>query len=229
MNQSASFSGFSRKLYWLSALLVFQALLLRSIALPETFPVFPDIENASSRLGTWNIVGDEVLDAATQALLQPDISVVRRYRNTNQQQEASLFIGYFKSTQPNHPGPHSPSVCLPASGWKEIRTRQLTLGVPGGDNFQLNEYLLRKGEQRLIVYYWYQNLKRTWASEVWAKVFMLPDFYRYRRTDVALVRVTAIAADSNAEPTMEAARDLAIQAYRATKIAFTASAREPQS
>lgn len=229
MNPSALFSSFSRKLYLLTGLLVLQALLLKSISLPETFPVFPDIEGASNHLGAWKVVGDELLDPATQALLQPDISVVRHYRNSGRQEEASLFIGYFKSTQPNHPGPHSPSVCLPASGWKEIHTRQISLDSPGEGSFHLNEYLLRKGEQRLIVYYWYQNLKRTWASEVWAKVFMLPDFYRYRRTDVALVRVTAIAADSNAESTMAAARDLAIQAYRATKVAFADSAREPQS
>jgi hypothetical protein len=46
--------------------------------------------------------------------------------------------------------------------------------------------------------YWYQNDRRVWAEEFSAKLTLLPDLIRYRRSDVSLVRlVTPLGAGEN--------------------------------
>ena len=53
----------------------------------------------------------------------------------------------------------------------------------------MNEYVLEKSGQNILVLYWYQNDRHVWAEEFQAKLTMLPDLLRYRRSDVSLVRL----------------------------------------
>jgi hypothetical protein len=57
-------------------------------------------------------------------------------------------------------------------------------GVP------INEYVLEKAADRILVLYWYQNNRNIWAEEFRAKLTLLPDLLRYRRSDVCLIRLT---------------------------------------
>jgi len=51
----------------------------------------------------------------------------------------------------------------------------------------------------LFVVYWYQNNRDVWAEEFHAKLTMLPDLIRYRRSDVSLVRLIAAIPAQAAE------------------------------
>jgi hypothetical protein len=53
----------------------------------------------------------------------------------------------------------------------------------------VNEYLLDKSGERILVLYWYQNNRNIWAEEFEAKLRLLPDLIRYKRADVSLVRL----------------------------------------
>jgi hypothetical protein len=53
----------------------------------------------------------------------------------------------------------------------------------------VNQYVLEKNSQRILVTYWYQNDRRVWAEEFQVKFHLLPDLIRYRRSDVSLVRL----------------------------------------
>jgi hypothetical protein len=56
-----------------------------------------------------------------------------------------------------------------------------------------------KGNQRILVLYWYQNDRDIWAQEFHAKLRLLPDLLRYHRSDVSLVRLITPLESSLAE------------------------------
>ena len=73
--------------------------------------------------------------------------------------------------------------------------------TPGGPMrmIEINRFVIQKGLDRQVVYYWYQSRDRVVASEYWAKVYTIVDAIRYNRTDAALVRVTVpIGSDDGA-------------------------------
>ena len=53
----------------------------------------------------------------------------------------------------------------------------------------MNRYLVRNGNTRDLILYWYQTPRRVVAGEWSAKLWLVADAMRDRRTDTALVRV----------------------------------------
>ena len=53
----------------------------------------------------------------------------------------------------------------------------------------VNEYLIQRGLDRQLVFYWYQGRGRVVASEYSSKFWMVADAISRNRTDGALVRV----------------------------------------
>ncbi len=199
----------SKRLYLLATIFLVQGAIHAGLNLEEKIPPFFPIDRFPATLGAWTMYGEEPLDEPTRALLQPDGSIMRGYRNSKTGFGGNIFVGYFKSTQANHPTPHSPNVCLPGSGWTNVYQREIELTATDGSPFKLNEYVLEKGGSRLVVLYWYQNLKRTWAREVLAKVYMLPDFIRERRTDVVIARLTFLTDQSQYQNAIAEGKSLA--------------------
>jgi len=56
----------------------------------------------------------------------------------------------------------------------------------------VGEYIIANGENRQFVIYWYQAHGRSVANEYMAKVYMVADAIRLKRTDGALVRVITL-------------------------------------
>lgn len=204
--------GFSRRRAWMMTLaLIAEGLLLSALRMEEKIPPTPRLEDISAHVGSWKLVGEETLDAATQALLRPDASLNRAYEGP--QGGVSLYVGYFKTTQANHPAPHSPSVCLPGAGWKEVYLKQQELDLGGGRTLAHNEYLLEKAGQRMMVLYWFQNSRRSWSAEVLSKLYMFPDYWRLRRTDISIVRVIVPIRRGQEEAALSRGRDFALAIY----------------
>jgi len=63
----------------------------------------------------------------------------------------------------------------------------------------VNRYLVANGAQRAVVLYWYQTPRRVIAGEWAAKLWLVADTLRNKRTDTALVRVIAWPADGKDE------------------------------
>jgi EpsI family protein len=213
-------------MYLLAAVFLVQGAIRAGLNLEEKIPTSFPVERFPTQLGSWEMYGEEPLDEPTRALLQPDASIIRGYRNSPSGLAGSIFVGYFKSTQANHPTPHSPTVCLPGAGWTNVYQREIELPSSGDTPFVLNEYVLEKGASRLVVLYWYQNLKRTWAREVLAKVYMLPDFVRERRTDVVIVRLTFSTDQSHYQAALAEGKSLAAATHPEIAKLFTQSALE---
>jgi len=170
-------------------ILILQTAVSRALTIRERDLPLPGLDTLPRRLGPWEVRGEQALDRNTAAYLAPDEYILRDYVNGTNGVSVNLFVAYFKSLQDKY-GPHSPRVCLPGAGWLVRSTRVSTTGGEEGNPvIPVNEYIMEKSGNRILVVYWYQNERDAWANEFWAKIRLLPDLVRYQRSDVSLVRV----------------------------------------
>jgi EpsI family protein len=101
-----------------------------------------------------------------------------------------LYVGYYQSQRQGE-ALHSPLFCLPGSGWQPVETRRIPLALGATASPTVNELVVARGADRLLVLYWYQNHTRVIASEYARKLFQITDAFSAGRTDVALVRIVA--------------------------------------
>lgn len=185
--------GSALKFWLLPAVLILaaQGAVLHVLSIPEKGITTPPLDRMPDQLGGWRTVSEQALDPAVQAYLRPDSYIMRDYANSGLGSPINLFVAYFKSLQSGY-GPHSPSVCLPGSGWLVRDRTIIPLSVPGRDAaIPVNKFILEKAGQHILVLYWYQNDRNVWAEEFQGKLRLLPDLIKYKRSDVSLVRLVA--------------------------------------
>ncbi len=182
-------------------ILVLQAGASRMLKIDETKIGIPGLHDIPSQMDGWKSSGEQYMDAGTAAYLKPDEYILRDYVDDQTGMGLNLFVAFFQSLQ-NTYGPHSPRICLPGSGWLVSSSKIVNLPVPGRpEGIAVNEFTMEQANQHILVLYWYQNDRDVWAEEFHAKLRLLPDLIRYRRSDVSLVRlVTSLrGSDPDAE------------------------------
>ena len=179
--------------YWrfLSAavLLVATALFLHARSSNEIVPPREPLDSLPHQLGPWMgtdiTIPQEILD-----ILGAGDFLLRVYREPAPSQSyVDLFVAYFPS-QRSGDSIHSPKNCLPGAGWSPVESSRVTLSLPGLPSFPANRYVIAKGEDRMLVLYWYLAHDRAVASEYWAKFYLVTDAMRLNRSDGSLIRVT---------------------------------------
>ncbi len=166
------------------------------LSIPEKNLVIPQLANLPGEFANWKVVSEQALEPAVQEYLRPDSYILRDYTNASTSSSVNVFVAYFKSLQSGY-GPHSPAVCLPGSGWLVRAQSIMNLAVPGRPaGIPVNKFVMEKGDQHILVLYWYQNDRNAWAQEFQGKLMLLPDLIKYQRSDVSLVRlVQPLSAD----------------------------------
>lgn len=108
----------------------------------------------------------------------------------------NLYVGYYQS-QKKGDIIHSPKNCLPGAGWKimetaveEIRFEEHQAPV------RLARLLLKKGDARQVVLYWFQSRGRIISSEYMQKIWLVLDSITRQRTDGSFVRLISPVEDS---------------------------------
>ncbi|HTR35362.1 MAG TPA: EpsI family protein [Bryobacteraceae bacterium] len=177
-------------------ILVLQAAASHMISIDERTIPIPGLHLIPMDLGGWRAGGEQSLDQAVTDYLRPDEYILRDYVDPARGEAVNLFVAYFKSLQ-NSYGPHSPRICLPGNGWLVLSSKVDSIPVPGRrEPIPVNDYVMEKSGDHILVLYWYQNNRNIWAEEFQAKLRLLPDLVRYRRADVSLVRlVTAVPGE----------------------------------
>jgi EpsI family protein len=152
------------------------------------------------QLQNWKQVGEEgVVEQEVLDLLKADQLLNRIYSNNDGTQSASLFVAFYKSQRAGV-SPHSPKVCLPGSGWMPRDSKTLSLTLPGlSEPIPVNRYVVTKGEYKSVVLYWYQSFDRAVADEYKAKLYLMADAVRYRRSDTSVIRVVIAVAPGQTE------------------------------
>lgn len=131
---------------------------------------------------------EDPLDRDIVNTLRADQLLSRTYIQTTGGAAAGLFVAWFQSQRAGASQPHSPQVCLPASGWTPQERGEITLDTTAGP-ITVNRYVVANHSERAVVLYWYQTPRRVIAGEWTAKFWLIPDAIRDKRTDTALVRV----------------------------------------
>lgn len=137
-------------------------------------------------LGSWTGAPEPALDAGTLAVLGVDDYLTRMYRRGPD--AVDLYVGYYAS-QKRGGTIHSPLNCLPAAGWQPLSHSRVQLDLTGAPPIEANRYLIQRGLDKELVFYWFQSHGRTVASEYWTKAYLIFDGLTLHRTDGALVRV----------------------------------------
>jgi EpsI family protein len=181
----------SRYALWLTALLALQgAAYYATASRPELTPPAAPLSSFPSVLPGWIAIGDYPVAKEIQEILKADDILNRAYTNPSGRTRVDFFIAYFK-TQRTGATPHSPRNCLPGSGYEPVEpARTILIEIPGAAApLTTNRYVVARGEDKVAVLYWYQGHGRTIANEFSAKLWLVADSIRYRRSDTALVKV----------------------------------------
>ncbi len=168
-------------------LLVIALALFHSLRTME--PVIPertDFAGFPLKIENWT-AEPLILPKIEQGVLQMSDYFLGIYRSPGQP-EITLLISYYASQSAGR-SPHSPRVCIPTGGWSienlnRISVQHNTSEIP------VNRAIVEKGEQRQLVYYWFQQKGRSIANEYFARLNLLHNGLLHSRTDGALVRLT---------------------------------------
>jgi EpsI family protein len=170
-----------------TAVLAIQSILFYMAPTAEYVPDPPPLKQLQANFGEWQLQRELEMDAETQAFLKADDTLNRVYVGPNG--PITLFVAFFRS-QRGGVTPHSPKICLPGNGWTPEGSSVTSLSVPGeAKAIPVNRYIVRHGEERSLVLYWYATAHYTIADEYLSKLYLMYEGLRYRRSDEAVYRV----------------------------------------
>jgi EpsI family protein len=180
---------------YLLALLVLVAIafILHARTSEEILPAHKQISSFPTQIEIWR-AKDIPISPEDLAVLGPGEFLMRDYVSSLQP-PVNLYIAYFPS-QRSHDTIHSPKNCLPGSGWIPVESGHTSIAGITGSVISINRYVVAKGTDRTLVFYWYQAHGRTTPSEYWAKAYLVEDAIRLNRTDGALIRVMTPITDA---------------------------------
>jgi len=205
----------NRYLRILTLVLVAQGVLFYTASGSERTPLASPLNAFPVLVDNWHMVQQGVVEKETLDVLKADDTMYRVYRNDSMRAEAGLFIAYFQ-TQRQGQSPHSPKNCLPGSGWQPEENDTVEIPVASG-TITINHYVVSKGDDAQIVYYWYQSQGRAIAGEFAAKFYLVADSIQKHRSDTALVRITVPRPAGAAQQAQAAGVDFVKAVYPAVK------------
>jgi EpsI family protein len=99
----------------------------------------------------------------------------------------TVYVGYYDQQRQGRTI-HSPKNCLPGGGWEPLGSRKDSVVTAAG-TIHTNRWTIAKGNERAVVYYWYQGRGRTESDEYRVKLDLIRDSAIRRRSEEALVRI----------------------------------------
>ncbi|WP_236685680.1 VPLPA-CTERM-specific exosortase XrtD [Geobacter pickeringii] len=102
----------------------------------------------------------------------------------------SFYTAYYGSQRKGE-SIHSPSTCLPGSGWafEESGETRLPFNASDGQPMRVSRAFMKKGDDQELTYYWFPQRGRTLTNIYQLKLYGFWDALTRQRTDGALVRV----------------------------------------
>lgn len=122
-----------------------------------------------------------------------------------QQHTINFYVAYYASQRKGESA-HLPRTCIPGGGWEmnglaEHEVAGINInGIP----LRVNRAIIQLGEQRQLVYYWFQQRGRIITNEYLVKWFIFWDALTRNRSDGALVRIITPLAPEESEASGDA-------------------------
>jgi EpsI family protein len=162
-----------------------------AFALPRPAEIIPprlSFTQFPLELGQWR-GSRQSLDAIFTDQLQMDDYVLADYVN-DAGISANFYVSWYNSQRKGE-AVHSPRACLPGGGWQIQELAQRTLpGITIDDKaLRVNRAIVALGNQRALIYYWFQQRGRIIDNEFAVKWYLFWDAVTRHRTDGAMVRL----------------------------------------
>jgi EpsI family protein len=158
---------------------------LRSHEVPP--PNTADLGAIPNLVGEWR-GADSRFDPRIYQVLSADTTLMRHYSGDDPNSELWLFVAYFRS-QRTGAQIHSPKNCLPGGGWNILSQEPVLLPV-GGRSLPVSRFLIGRGAQRQVVYYWFMTRAGIITDEYALKLDLVRNALLRRPTDAAFVRLS---------------------------------------
>jgi len=112
----------------------------------------------------------------------------------------NMFVAYIERKRGKQTW-HSPQQCIPGGGWKIASLDRVeVVDSFTGKPHLVNRVLIERNDVKQLVYYWFQQRGRRFASEWTVRYYVILDGLFKSRTDGALVRlVTPVRAGEDLE------------------------------
>ncbi|HXP64554.1 MAG TPA: VPLPA-CTERM-specific exosortase XrtD [Steroidobacteraceae bacterium] len=174
----------------------------------ETIPARVAFTEFPLQLASWR-GHQQLLDGVYSDALKLDDYLLADY--VGEHAAVNVYIAYYNSQRKGE-AVHSPRSCLPGGGWQLRNFEQRNL--PGieidGRPLRVNRTLIELGNQRQLVYYWFQQRGRVITNEFAVKWYLFWDALTRNRTDGALVRlIVSVPRDSDEGEADRALTDIA--------------------
>lgn len=129
------------------------------------------IDSINTRIDGWTSAGNQRLRDTIVASLNATSYLSRTYRRDRS--ELDLFVAFYAQLRAGE-SMHSPKYCLPGGGWEfsDFQTQKISTGT---GEAKINRAIVRRGEERQLLLYWYQSRPRVIASEYQSKLFLVWD------------------------------------------------------
>ncbi len=185
-------------------------------ALWQAFPTVRTVEPPRAELasfpdqiGGWT--GDQPvpLDPEVARVLNAQDYSLRDYRDTTGAR-VEVFAAWFRDQTIS--GAHSPDICLPNTGWEfaSFTRRDISAELDLDKAFPINRAVIQRGEDRLLVYYYFVQNGRQVAWDFGSKLWLFWDSFVHGRKDGGLVRlVTPIGRGETEDMADSRLRDMA--------------------
>lgn len=149
----------------------------------KAFVTFP------SEVGLWHGQNQYLSKLYLDELKLTDY-VVMDYFNSETGNKVNFYSAYYE-TQRKGAGVHSPRSCIPGSGWRITLFEEQVLPefTIEGESLHIDRAIIEKGENKQLVYFWFQQRGRTLTNEYLMKWYIFYDSLTMNRTDGALVRL----------------------------------------
>ncbi len=173
-----------------------------SVDFRKEVPPARDLAAFPAVLGPWrgerSLMDPRILDAL-------DLSdyTAMTYRN-GPAPPVDFYVAYYASQRKGE-SIYSPETCLPGAGWVVEDARPVRVSTRSGSagTFQAKRVVLRKFDETMIAYFWFDLAGRTATNAYQVKLFNFWNALTRQRTDGALVRVMTPVALSESEEAAE--------------------------
>ena len=154
--------------------------------------------NFPLQLGKWQGHNDYIGQNYLNELKLTDYAIIN-YAQPESGNGVNFYSAYYQA-QRRGVAVHSPKACIPGDGWQITQLEQLDFPEIKleGNALQVNRAVIKKGDSRQLVYYWFYQRGRTFTNEYLLKWYLFYDAISMNRTDGSLIRlVTNVGKDED--------------------------------
>lgn len=160
----------------------------QSVEFREKIPISKTFRQFPLEIGEWQGKSGHMEQEFINALHFNDYVIID-YMNAAGK-AVNFYVAYYESQRKGE-SIHSPSTCLPSSGWIFNEAGKVTLhfAAEGLADMPVNRAFIQKGGARQLSYFWFPMRGRVLTNAYEMKIFNFWDALTRQRTDGALVRV----------------------------------------